>query len=181
MVKSILAVFATLLMLDASASAAPAGPPVPRNVITAAMKKAACTLPLKDALEGIDVSTLDDKLKLVEVPCWRAAYQAGSILFALDPKAPAKARLLSFQNWNGKTIGPTSNLTMPAFEEATKILSSFNKARGLGDCGTIGEWHWEGTDFKLTGIWVKDNCDEEPFDGADDKHKEKARYYPPKQ
>jgi hypothetical protein len=181
MVKSMLAVLATLAVSGASASAAPAGPPIPRNVITAAMKKADCSLPLKDALEGIDVSTLDAALKLVEVPCWRAAYQAGSILFVLDPKAPAKARLLSFQHWNGKTIGPTLNLTMPSFEEATKTLASFNKGRGLGDCGTIGEWHWEGTDFKLTGVWVKNDCDGEPFDEADDKDKEKWRIYPPKQ
>ena len=77
MVKSILAALATLVVSGASAFAAPAGPPIPRNVITAAMKKADCSLPLKEALEGIDMSALDDKLKLVEVPCWRAAYRPG--------------------------------------------------------------------------------------------------------
>jgi hypothetical protein len=179
MVRSIFVVFGALLASGVSTWAAPA--PLPRNVITAAMKKADCSLPLKDVLEGINVSELDGKLKLVEVPCWRAAYQEGSILFALDPAAPAKARLLSFQHWNGKKIAPTLNLTMPSFEEKTKTLSSFHKGRGLGDCGTIGEWAWAATDFKLTGVWVKDDCDGEPFDEADAKDKEKWRIYPPKQ
>jgi hypothetical protein len=70
---------------------------------------------------------------------------------------------------------------MPSFEEKTKTLSSFHKGRGLGDCGTIGEWAWAATDFKLTGVWVKDDCDGEPFDEADAKDKEKWRIYPPKQ
>ena len=181
MTRSIVALLALTVGLGTATWAAPAPLPIPRNVITAAMKKADCSLPIKDALEGIDVSTLDDKLKLVEVPCWRAAYQAGSILFVLDPAAPAKARLLSFQHWNGKKIGPTLNLTMPSFEESTKVLSSFNKGRGLGDCGSIHEWAWERSDFKLTGAWVKNDCDGEPFDEADEKDKEKWRIYPPKQ
>jgi len=178
MTRLLCAAVALLLGAGADAWAAPA--PLPRPVITAGMKKADCGLPLKDALEGINVSELDGRLKLVEVPCWRAAYQEGSIMFLLDPAAAAKAKLLSFQHWNGKTIGPTLSLTMPSFEEATKTLSSFHKGRGTGDCGTIGEWVWAAPDFKLTGVWVKNDCDGEPFDEAEGKDKEKWRIYPPK-
>jgi len=88
MTRSLCAGVALLVGAGVNAWAAPA--PLPRPVITAAMKKAECTLPLKDALEGINVSELDGKLKLVEVPCWRAAYQEGSIMFLLDPAAPAR-------------------------------------------------------------------------------------------
>src|SRR5262249_39829378 len=88
MTRSVWLAFALLMAAGVSAWAAPA--PLPRPVITAVMKKADCSLPLKDALEGINVSELDGKLKLVEVPCWRAAYQEGSITFVLDPAATAQ-------------------------------------------------------------------------------------------
>ncbi len=176
MIKSTLVALAVLVAAGASAWAAPS--PIPRNVITAAVKKADCSLALKDALEGINVSELDRKLKLVEVPCWRAAYQEGSILFVLDPAAPAKAKLIRLRHWDGKKLGSTFALTMPAFTADTKALSSFHKGRGLGDCGSIHEWVWERSDFKLTGVWIKDDCDGEPFEDADDK--EKWRVYPPK-
>jgi hypothetical protein len=177
MVKSILAAFATLLVTGASASAAPAGPPIPRNVITAAMKKADCSLPLKHALEGIDVSALDDKLKLVEVPCWRAAYQAGSIFLAVDPKAPQNARLLRFHEWSNRQNQLTiaTALSNPGFDSATKIMSAGHKGRGVGDCGTAAEWKWNGRDFMLLRYWIKDACDGEPFDND-----RKWQVYPPR-
>ena len=152
--------------------------PVPRAAVTAGMKRADCSLPFKEAAEGIDVQDLEGKLKLVEVPCWRAAYQAGSIFFAVDPAAPGKARLLQFEYWGGKKRSTAFSLTLPDFTADTKTLMSFNKGRGVGDCGSIGEWVWAGSDFKLTGFWVKDDCDGEPFDEADDK--DKWRVFPPK-
>jgi Protein of unknown function (DUF1176) len=178
MTKSITALFAMLLGLSTTAWAAPAAPPIPRNVIVAAMKKADCSMPLKDALDSINVSELDRKLKLVEVPCWLAAYQGGTILFALDPAAPAKARLLRLQQWDGKKLVWTFSLTMSDFTAEKKTLASFHKGRGMGDCGTIHEWVWERSDFKLTGAWQKDECDGQPF--ADEDDKDKWRVYPPK-
>jgi len=179
MIRPIAAALAVLLAAGTDAVAAPSPLPIPRNVIAAAMKKADCSLPLKDALAGIDLSELAGKLRLVEVPCWRAAYQDGSILFVLDPAAPAKAKLIQFQHWDGKKLGRTFTLTMPSFAADTKTLFSFHKGRGLGDCGSIHEWAWQRSDFKLTGVWIKDDCDGEPFD--DDSDKEKWRVYPPKQ
>jgi uncharacterized protein DUF1176 len=154
-------------------------PAIPRAVLTAAMKQADCSRSLKDAMEAIEAYALGPKLKLVEVPCWLAAYQGGSILFAVDPAAPAKARLLRFQDYDGKKLRTTYSLTMPAFDEDKKILRSFHKGRGIGDCGSAGEWTWGGSDFKLAGYWIKDPCDGEPMEdegeGAD-----KWRVYPPK-
>src|SRR5262245_46195320 len=117
MIRSPLVVVVTLLA-GSVAWAAPA--PVPRAVVVAGMKKADCSLPLREALEGVDVSPLDRKLKLVEVPCWRAAYQAGSILFVLDPATPARAKLIRFQYWSNKKLGWSYALTMPSFAAETK-------------------------------------------------------------
>jgi hypothetical protein len=179
MTKPMLGAAALLMVACATASAETKAPKIPNAVLTAAMKKGDCSLKLKEAIEGIDTSQLAPKLQLVEVPCWRAAYQAGSIMLAVDPAAPAKARLLQFQHFANKKLTTSYSLTMPAFDEATKKLRSFHKGRGLGDCGTSGEWTWTGSDFKLTGYWVKDPCDEEPMEDEGDGA-EKWRVYPPK-
>ena len=61
---------------------------IPFSVVEAGFKKAECTNDdLKDE-ERTEIEDLGGGLKLVEVYCWRAAYQAGSIFFAVDPKAP---------------------------------------------------------------------------------------------
>jgi hypothetical protein len=168
-----------VLLAAATGAYGEKAPNIPRAVITAAMKKADCSRPLKDALEGIEASTLGPKLKLVEVSCWLAAYQGGSILFAVDPAAPAKARLLRFQDFDGKKLRSTYSLTMPSFDEEKKVLRSFHKGRGMGDCGSAGEWTWGGAEFKLTGYWIKDACDGEPMEDEGDGA-EKWRVYPPK-
>src|SRR5262245_19330261 len=86
--------------------------PVAHKAIEAGWKQAECSVELKDEKER-DGEDLGNGLKLVEVYCWRAAYQAGSILFAVDPKKPDDARLLRFQTWNGKKFEPTFSLTDP--------------------------------------------------------------------
>jgi hypothetical protein len=183
MIRSVISAVTMLLIAGSGAHAEPAKaekPAVTRAAVAAGMKRADCSRSLKDAMEGINVmADLAPKLRLVEVPCWSAAYQAGSIVFVVDPAAPAKARLLRFQAWDGKKLTSTFSLTLPDFDAEKKTLRSFHKGRGLGDCGTIGEWTWAGSDFKLTGTWIKDPCDGEPFDD-DEAAAEKWRVYPPK-
>jgi hypothetical protein len=101
----------------------------------------------------------------VQVSCWSAAYNFGGILFAVDPKARDKARLLKFDIVDDKKkLGTAYSLTLPQFDAKTKVLSTYHKGRGIGDCGEIGEWRWTGKEFKLTGYWVKADCDGKVFD-----------------
>ena len=103
---------------------------------------------------------------IVEVYCWRAAYQAGSIFFAVDPKAPDMARLLEFQELGGKRLIKGYSLTSPDYDEKRRTMASFHKGRGVGDCGSLGEWKWSGKEFRLTGFWRKPNCDGQPFENS---------------
>ena len=139
--------------------------PVSHKAIEAGWKQAECSVELKDEKER-DGEDLGNGLKLVEVTCWRAAYQAGSILFAVDPKKPDEARLLRFQTWNGKKFEPAFSLTDPSYDPKTKKLTSAHKGRGVGDCGSIGNWAWSGSEFKMTAYWNKDKCDGKEFDTA---------------
>jgi hypothetical protein len=150
---------------------------IPKSVIEAGWKKAECTVDLKEVDDEQEAQPLGGKLKLVEVYCWRAAYQAGSIFFVVDPAAPEKAQLARFRTWETarKTLGWTYSLTSPDYDAASHKLSMAHKGRGVGDCGETGRWTWTGMEFRLTSYSSKPKCDGEPFD--DDK---KWQVYPPR-
>ncbi len=40
-------------------------------------------------------------------------------------------------------------VTNGTFDQKTLVLSEFNKARGIGDCGEWNEWAWDGQAFRL--------------------------------
>ncbi len=142
------------------------------------MKQAECTVDPKEIDDELDALALSGTLKLVEVYCWRAAYQAGSIFFAVDPKAPDKARLLRFPIWSTskKQLDRSYSLTSPEYDAKSRKLGMGHKGRGAGDCGEVGTWRWSGKDLRLTGYWSKPDCDGEPFD-ADGR---RWRVYPPR-
>lgn len=172
MMRMTLAVLTAVSMAASARAADPVN--IPFNVIEAAFKTAECSNELKEE-PRTEVEDLNGRLKLVEIYCWRAAYQSGSIFFAVDPAAPEKARLLRFQEWSKKGLVWTYSLTEGDFDPKTKKLNSFHKGRGVGDCGAMGVWKWLNGSFKLASYWVKENCDGTPFDN--DK---KWRVYPPK-
>jgi hypothetical protein len=138
---------------------------LPKALVEDAFKKAECEVELDEAIKDLETTgELSGGLHLVEVPCWRAAYNFGSILFALDPAAPEKARLLSLQRPEKNKLASTYQLSAPDYNGKTKILGSFHKGRGVGDCGSSGEWRWNGKDFELKRYWNKDQCDGQVFD-----------------
>jgi hypothetical protein len=137
---------------------------LPRAAIEDGFKKAECTVALEDAAAEPQSFDLGDRKKLFLVSCWSAAYQAGSIAFVSD--RAGQARLLTFQDWNGKRFAPNQSLSEADFDAKRKTLSSYYKGRGIGDCGSMGEWTWTGTDFKLSKYFYKGKCDGRDFSGG---------------
>ena len=167
---------AIVLLAVMAAPAAAKETYLPRGVIAAGLDAAGCDLPI-DQVTEFDPQNLGRALKLVQVSCWSAAYNFGGILFAVEPKARAKARLLAFQTvGTEKKLETVYSLTLPRFDAKTKVLSAYHKGRGVGDCGEIGEWRWTGKNFKLTGYWNKPDCDGKVFDT--DTRNAKWRVYP---
>jgi hypothetical protein len=159
------AVAILLVLFFAQSVAAQQKVQLPKALVEDAFKKGECEVELGEAIKDLETSgELSGGLHLVDVPCWRAAYNFGSILFALDSSAPEKARLLSFQRPEKNKLTSTYQLSSPGYDEKTKILSSFHKGRGVGDCGSSGEWRWNGNDFELKRYWNKDKCDGQAFD-----------------
>jgi len=167
---------AVVLLAVLAAPAAAKETYLPRGVIAAGLETADCELPI-DQVTEFDPQDLGGGLKLVQVSCWSAAYNFGGILFAVDPKAREKARLLQFQTvGDEKKLETVYSLTLPTFDAKTKVLSTYHKGRGVGDCGEIGEWRWTGKDFNLTGYWNKADCDGKVFDN--DNRDPKWRVFP---
>jgi hypothetical protein len=155
------AVFLTVALT--SSIAGPDKPALPNAIVTAALKQAQCGIPANEA-RVVGTEQLSHRLELVEMTCWRGAYNAGSILFAVPDGRPQDARLLMVERWQNGRVQPSYSISSPGYDRATRTLSSNHKARGAGDCGTIEEWQWTGWHFQLLNVWNKERCDGEPFE-----------------
>jgi len=138
---------------------------LPEPLLKQAFEKAECDIEFDEVNKELEfIGQLSGRLKLLEVYCWRAAYNFGNIFFAVDPANPGSARLLEFQTpGEAGDLVRTNQLSNPAYDEKKKVISSFHKGRGIGDCGTAGNWRWNGKEFVLTRFWHKNECDNEPF------------------
>ncbi|MCX5496303.1 DUF1176 domain-containing protein [Kaistia dalseonensis] len=56
----------------------------------------------------------------------------------------------------------SGSLVNPDFDAKTLQLSSFAKGRGIGDCGSIGEWVWDGSVFRMLSYQALDDCNGVP-------------------
>jgi hypothetical protein len=138
--------------------------PLPRAAVENGFKTAECTVPLEGAVTEQQSFDLGNGKKLFLISCWRAAYQSGSIALVTD--GAGAPRLLTFQSWDGKRFAPIPSLSEADFDPNKRTLSSYHKGRGIGDCGSVGEWNWTGTDFKLAKYFYKEKCDGRAFSGG---------------
>ena len=133
-------ILVAVIALQAAAFAAEL--PLPREVIETGLREPDCTLSFDEATADLEPpQALGGGLMLVEIPCWRAAYNFGSIFFAADPKTPERARLLRFRAWNGKAFEERTNLSGPSYdagEEAADQLSQGPRDRRLRQRRCLG-------------------------------------------
>lgn len=91
---------------------------------------------------------------LWEVPCWRGAYNGGSRLFIAGPDG-SDAYGLGLPVARGE---PTPFVVNGDFDPETGLLTSFDKGRGVGDCGVARTWAWTGRGFVLTREAAMEEC-----------------------
>lgn len=115
----------------------------PPASIKALMAKAECDADQEFASSEPEVHRLSADKVLWQVPCWSGAYNFSSLLVIVDNKGggPRVAPL------EGLSDGVAVNV---AYDPKTRILSAYNKGRGVGDCGESAEWAWTGQIFALT-------------------------------
>lgn len=86
------------------------------------------------APEELTVMRLTPQKLLVQMPCWMAAYNAGSAYLVTNNAPPFKPELV----------------TTDGSDYAAGTITSAQKGRGLGDCWANHEWVWDGRRFVLT-------------------------------
>lgn len=74
------------------------------------------------------------------------------------------AQLQRFDLPGGQGGLPEAVLINPGVMEDQRTLNSFNKGRGLGDCGDSSDWVWDGTSFRLLRFSMLTECRGVPSD-----------------
>jgi len=97
-------------------------------------------------------------LVLVDHPCGNGAYNFFTSVYVLDEAGTARPAHFDVEPG---MIGPsdgTGELTNGDWDPKTRQLSSFEKGRGLGDCGTTESYVWNGASFRLLEQDEMDEC-----------------------
>ena len=154
------------------ATAVPAAPPIPRvQARPAGRAKAAdstlarrlrdqweshgsdrCDPREPDAAFTDEVLPLGGDLDLVAIACTSGAYNFESVYTIVTAGDVNRARPAGFpvpDGQGGSPGGVTDSLVNAGFDPATGRLGFFSKGRGLGDCGTTGQYAWTGGEFVL--------------------------------
>ena len=111
--------------------------------------------------KAVTASRLNATTELWGIPCDSGAYNV-SYTYFLTGAGGADPRPVSFPDADGKPMegadGTEDWLINPAYDPATRTLSAFAKARGLGDCGVSQTWTWTGRGFVLSREQVMSDC-----------------------
>ena len=146
-------------------SVPPASPKPPRTITVAAATK----------LIGPDSATCDyasskvaprsyrldaaHSLVLIDHPCGNGAYNYFTSVFVLDESGPPRPAQFDLAPGMGESTGDgTGDLTNGDWNPKTGSLSSYEKGRGLGDCGSDESYVWDGRHFRLSQQNVMGEC-----------------------
>lgn len=101
---------------------------------------------------------LADGRTLVQLACFSGAYNFGSNWYLLPRTgAPVALSFPSPAEGTGK-LEQAGELINASFDPDSGQVSSFNKGRGPGDCGSNGVWAWDGSQFALLSFSLMSDC-----------------------
>ncbi|HWS28078.1 MAG TPA: DUF1176 domain-containing protein [Xanthomonadales bacterium] len=118
-----------------------------------------------DACEPLDPESgmrdeawsVDDRA-LVKLLCYRGAYNFGSSWFLVDGDVITPLAFPLPAESGGAAMDSTTDLVNADFAAGSGQLSSFNRGRGIGDCGSSGQWRWDGQRFQLERYSLMGDC-----------------------
>lgn len=89
--------------------------------------------------------------------CSSGAYNFGYKFFTSDDSGQA-GRALTFPYARGWEQADTVYVVNADFDPDTLVVSAFEKGRGLGDCGSLVQWVWNGAEFVLLRQDIMSDC-----------------------
>ncbi|KRE02193.1 hypothetical protein ASE63_07435 [Bosea sp. Root381] len=113
----------------------------------------------EDTPEGFtsadEVFALDDATRLVVVACSRGAYNVSSQFWLVTGRDVAKAKPAVFEGNDDK---PGNELVNAEFDPKDGRVTFFAKGRGIGDCGALGSYGWNGSRFLPLQLSAMGEC-----------------------
>lgn len=139
--------------------------PVPNKAPAAVIAKARAVCEDRKIRKPDDVARLaaNDVMYSFVCPNLSGAYNFFNALVIDSPGKPPRLADFRFPREYGATEHDYSPINA-GFDEATQTLSTFNKGRGIGDCGSSSEWAWDGRVFRLILSKAMPDCHGVPED-----------------
>ena len=138
---------------------------IPEAVLYFHERTSRCELYDDQELEdlGAIIEPLGPTTILYALPCTRAAYNTAYRLYVRDIGEIGGVRTLHFATFSEETNWSGTDLIFNISVNGPR-LSAFYKGRGLGDCGTLGDWTWQDYDYRLERFAVQVECSGVPAD-----------------
>jgi hypothetical protein len=99
---------------------------------------------------------------LVMLNCGAGAYNQASGIYAGQRDSAGKWSFAPARfDYVATDVGETPKVPVlinSDWDAGTQSIRSYNKARGVGDCGSSESWVWDGGVFRLTGAAVMNEC-----------------------
>lgn len=102
----------------------------------------------------------DEDHTLYLLPCYAGAYNVVYRIWIADSRQPEEVKRSLFagysdeQGWYG-----TDQLINAEYDPATKMLSAFEKGRGIGDCGSMPTYQWHSGGWRMMEYRYWGKCD----------------------
>lgn len=123
--------------------------------LPAAIKRSAayeeCVADWGDMEMDTTVDRLSPGVLLWGVSCTRGAYNFGT-RYWLSAEDGTKVRPAAIPTADGDL------LINSGYDPASRSLTEFSKGRGIGDCGSAGDWVWDGQKFQQANSWLMSFC-----------------------
>ncbi len=118
---------------------------------------------LSSGMDSI-VAALDDETAIAVLPCSDGAYNFSAAIYLIRDGSFSREHFTEYsddQSWFS-----SSELMNVRFDRKKRELTTFNKDRGPGDCGSAGRWVWTQDGFRLEEFRYQAECDGSVETGA---------------
>ena len=119
-----------------------------------------CEDPATELMRNFEpvIAQLSKTAILYAIPCTAGAYNIAYRLYMRETGEIGGVETLYFATWSGEYGWGGTDLLFNIDADGPQ-LSAFYKGRGLGDCGTDGEWVWRDYAFRLLRYAAQDSCE----------------------
>lgn len=127
--------------------------------IEALRKTNDCDVDPKSMGRREDWQRIDEKRSLLLLSCGAGAYNESSMAFVITSAGKRKGLDAAYAKFDHEpTDGSPVSLVNAGWDAAEGILSSHNKGRGIGDCGTSERYAWDGERFRMIDQRAMTEC-----------------------